>query len=118
MTIPTHLATHRELGVLRRFRASGLGAGALVASEVALGTVLGVLAAAVVLGAGSAVYGVESPDDPLGVVAWFGVGLACFIAIGAALGSLVAMAAQPPPSATCCSCPCCFSAAVARPVPS
>jgi len=89
VTIPTHLATHRELGVLRRFRASGLGAGALVASEVALGTVLGVLAAAVVLGAGSAVYGVESPDDPLGVVAWFGVGLACFIAIGAALGSLV-----------------------------
>lgn len=89
VTIPTHLATQRELGVLRRFRASGLGAGALVASEVALGTVLGVLAAAVVLGAGSAVYGIEAPDDVLGVVAWFSVGLACFIAIGGALGSLV-----------------------------
>lgn len=89
VTIPTHLATQRELGVLRRFRASGLGAGALVASEVALGTVLGVLAAAVVLAAGSAVYGVGAPQDPLGVLAWFSVGLACFLAIGAALGSLV-----------------------------
>lgn len=89
VTIPTHLATHRELGVLRRFRASGLGAGALVASEVVLGAVLGVLAAAVVLAAGSAVYGIQAPENPLGVVAWFSVGLACFIAIGGALGSLM-----------------------------
>lgn len=89
VTIPTHLATHRELGVLRRFRASGLGAGTLVASEVALGAVLGVVAAGVVLAAGSAVYGFTAPDDPLGVIAWFSVGLACFIAIGGALGSLV-----------------------------
>lgn len=89
VTIPTHLATQRELGVLRRFRASGLGAGALVASEAVLGAVLGVIAAAVVLAAGSAVYGVSAPDNPLGVMAWFTVGLACFIAIGGALGSVM-----------------------------
>lgn len=89
ITIPTHLASRRELGVLRRFRASGLGAGAMVASEVALGAVLGVVAAAVVLATGAAVYGVRAPEDPVGVAAWFVVGLACFIAIGGALGSLV-----------------------------
>ncbi len=88
VTIPTHLAANRELGVLRRFRASGLSAGALVASETALGAVLGTVAAAVVLLAGSAVYGIATPEDPLGVAAWFAVGLACFIAIGGALGSL------------------------------
>jgi ABC-2 type transport system permease protein len=89
VTIPVHLATSRELGVLRRFRASGLSAGALVASEVVLGAVLGAVAAAVVLLAGSAVYGVKAPENPLGVIAWFAVGLACFIAIGGALGLLV-----------------------------
>lgn len=89
VTIPVHLATSRELGVLRRFRASGLSAGALVASEVVLGAVLGAVAAVVVLLAGSAVYGVKAPENPLGVIAWFAVGLACFIAIGGALGLLV-----------------------------
>lgn len=89
VTIPAHLASRRELGVLRRFRASGLSAGALVASEVTLGAVLGLVGAAVVLTTGAAIYGIEAPEDPLGVVAWFAVGLACFIAIGGALGSLV-----------------------------
>lgn len=87
ITIPVHLATSRELGVLRRFRASGVGAGALVASELLVGAVLGVVAAAVVLALGTAVYGVAPPEDPLGVLGWFVVGLACFLAIGAALGT-------------------------------
>lgn len=87
ITIPVHLATARELGVLRRFRASGVGAGALVASELLLGAVLGVVAAAVVLVLGAAVYGLAAPEDPVTVVGWFVVGLACFLAIGGALGT-------------------------------
>jgi ABC-2 type transport system permease protein len=86
-TIPTHLATHRELGVLRRFRAAGLSARVLVASEIVLGAVLGTVAVGVVLFAGSLVYGLAAPEDPLGVLGWYLVGLACFIAIGVAIGS-------------------------------
>ncbi|MDQ3146113.1 MAG: ABC transporter permease [Actinomycetota bacterium] len=89
ITIPVHLATHRELGVLRRFRAAGLSAGVLVASEIALGVVMGTVAAVVVLLAGTAVYGLAMPVDPLAVLGWFLAGLACFIAVGVALGSLV-----------------------------
>ena len=89
ITIPVHLATHRELGVLRRFRAAGLSAGVLVASEIILGIVLGTVAALVVLLAGTAVYGLEMPIDPLGVLGWYLAGLACFIAVGVALGSVV-----------------------------
>lgn len=89
ITIPVHLATHRELGVLRRFRASGLSAGILVATEIVLGVVLGTVAAAVVLLAGTAVYGLQLPVDPVGVLGWYVAGLACFIAVGVAIGSLV-----------------------------
>lgn len=89
ITIPTHLASSRELGVLRRFRASGIGPGTLIVSEIALGTVLGTVAAAVVLLTGASVYGLRTPEHPLGVLAWFAVGMACFLAIGGALGSLL-----------------------------
>lgn len=89
ITIPVHIATHRELGVLRRFRASGVSAGALVASEIVLGAVLATVATAVVLLAGTAVYGLRAPVDPVGVIGWYVAGLACFIAIGGALGSIL-----------------------------
>ncbi|MEA2827029.1 MAG: type transport system permease protein [Actinomycetota bacterium] len=89
ITVPVHMATHRELGVLRRFRSSGLSAGVLVASEILLGAVLGTAAAAVVLAAGAAIYGLRMPVDPVGVVGWYMAGLTCFIAIGVALGSLL-----------------------------
>lgn len=89
ITIPVNMATHRELGVLRRFRASGLSAGVLVASEIALGAVLGTVAVAVVLATGTAIYGLQMPDAPMGVLGWYLAGLACFIAIGVALGSLM-----------------------------
>jgi ABC-2 type transport system permease protein len=89
VTIPVHLATHRELGVLRRFRSAGVGAGVLVATEILVGVVLGTIASAVVLVAGAAAYGLAAPEDLVGVVAWYLAGLACFIAVGVAVGSLV-----------------------------
>ncbi len=89
ITIPVHLATQRELGVLRRFRASGVSGAALVAREILLGVVLGTIAVAVVLAVGAAVYGLRMPEDPLGVLGWYLAGLVCFIAIGVALGTLL-----------------------------
>jgi ABC-2 type transport system permease protein len=88
-TLPSSIAEHRERGVLRRYRASGVGAGTLVASFIALGAVLGTVASAVMLAVGAAVYDVPVPDDIVGVIAWFLAGLACFIAIGGALGVLM-----------------------------
>lgn len=89
ITIPVHIATHRELGVLRRFRASGLSSGVLIASEILVGVVLGTIAVLVVLATGAAVYGLDAPVHPLGVLGWYLAGVACFIAIGGALGSML-----------------------------
>lgn len=89
LTIPVHLASERESGVRRRLRASGVSGAALVAREVVLGVVLGTIAVAVVLVTGIAVYGMQAPEDPVGVALWFAVGLVCFISIGVALGSVL-----------------------------
>jgi ABC-2 type transport system permease protein len=89
VTIPVHLATHRELGILRRFRASGLSGGVVVATETVVGVILGTISAGVVLLAGTAIYGMRMPEDPIAVAGWFVAGLICFIAIGVALGSML-----------------------------
>jgi ABC-2 type transport system permease protein len=86
ITIPVHIATHRELGVLRRLRAAGVTAPTVIASEVLLGTILAVVSAAVVVAVGTAVYGMTVPQHPLALAGWFTAGLACFVAIGVALG--------------------------------
>lgn len=87
--LPVHVATQREQGVLRRYRAAGVGAGTVVCRDVVLGALIGVVSSAIVLAAGAAVYGLQAPDDPLQVTMWFVVGLLCFVAIGIGLGSLM-----------------------------
>jgi ABC-2 type transport system permease protein len=89
VTLPVHIAAHRELGVSRRYRASGISGPTMIASQAALGTVLGLAAAATVLVVGGAVYGVPSPVDPLAVAGWALAGVACFVALGIAIGTLV-----------------------------
>jgi ABC-2 type transport system permease protein len=89
ITLPVRLATYRELGVTRRFRASGVSGPVMVASEIILGALLGTIAVTVVLAVGAAVYGLALPANPLAALGWYLVTLACFIAIGGALGSLL-----------------------------
>ena len=69
VTLPVHLATYRELGVMRRFRSSGLSAGAIVGSHLALGAVLGVAASGIVLAVGALLAhedGIVAHDGPSG----------------------------------------------------
>lgn len=89
VTLPAHIATHRELGVLRRYRASGVSGATLAASQAAVGTILGLAAAVTVLAVGGAVYGIPTPEDPALVAGWLLAGLACFVAIGLGLGQLM-----------------------------
>jgi ABC-2 type transport system permease protein len=89
VALPVHVASRRELGVLRRYRASGLSTGMLLASNAGLGAILGVAAGVVVLLVGGAVYGLPAPQDAVAVVAWFAAGLCCFVTLGIALGTLM-----------------------------
>ena len=81
--------TRRERGVLRRYRRRASAPGRWSAAHVVVGAIVGTVASAVVLLVGGLIYGIPAPEDPLGVVGWFLAGLACFIAIGGALGVLL-----------------------------
>lgn len=89
VALPVHVASRRELGVTRRYRASGVSAGTLLGSHAAVGAVLGAVAGAIVLLVGAAVYGVAAPVDPRAVALWAGAGLGCFVGLGIALGLLM-----------------------------
>jgi ABC-2 type transport system permease protein len=89
VALPVHVASRRELGVIRRYRAAGVGAGALLTSHAAVGVVLATASALVVLALGTAVYGLPAPEQPLAVVGWAVAGLGCFVTLGIALGTLM-----------------------------
>src|SRR5690606_26297614 len=70
VALPVHVASRRELGVVRRYRASGVSGAALLTSHAAVGAALGMVAAVIVLVVGGSVYGVSAPQDPLAVALW------------------------------------------------
>ena len=94
--LPVHLASYRERGVLRRFRASGLPAGAVLGSQLVKSAVIAVLGAALVVVSARISYSTTMPDDLAGVLVAFVVSLLAFVAIGLLLGALMptARAAQ------------------------
>jgi len=96
IALPVHLASYRERGVLKRFRASGISARAVVAAlavVTALASVAGAIALTIV---GFTVHHVHAPESAGGVLLGFVVSLACFAALGVLLGAVMpsARAAQ------------------------
>lgn len=89
VAIPVHVASRRELGVVRRFRASGVSGAALLGADAGVGAVLGAVSAGLVLLVGGAAYGLPAPEDPLAAAGWVIAGLGCFVALGIALGTLM-----------------------------
>lgn len=89
VALPVHVASRREQGVIRRYRASGVSGASMLACHAVVGVALGVAAGAIVLAAGGAAYGLPRPEDPWAVVGWAGAGLGCFVALGIALGTLL-----------------------------
>jgi ABC-2 type transport system permease protein len=96
VSLPVHLSTYRERGVLRRYRASGVSEWALLGSQflVGVGTCLiGALAISVL---GIFAYGVVVPVSIGGVAVGFVAGVFAFSALGVLIASLAptARAAQ------------------------
>lgn len=96
MGTPTHVATYRESGVLRRFRAAGVLSRDLIVSQVAVLAILAVVGAAAMIGLAYSGFDIAAPESVGGVVAGFAMGILAFAGIGALLGSLMpsARAAQ------------------------
>lgn len=94
--LPVHLASYRERGVLKRFRASDVPVWAIVGGQIVV-TVIAGAAGSLILWIGSMItYSVELPKSPLLVLLAFLLAAICFGAIGVLLGTVLpgARAAQ------------------------
>ncbi len=96
VSLPVHLSTYRERGVLRRFRASGVSEWALLGSQFLVGVCTCLLGALFVSVLGIFAYGVSAPVSIAGVAAAFVVAVFAFSALGVLIASLAptARAAQ------------------------
>jgi ABC-2 type transport system permease protein len=89
VSLPVHVAAYRERGVLRRFRASSVPAWTVVGSQVVVGLVMATLGAAVLVAAGSLLFGAALPASAGGAAVAFVASTLTFLAIGFLLGSTV-----------------------------
>lgn len=96
MGTPTHLASYRSSGVLRRFRAASVPAGSLVVTQTAVIAVLAVVGTTIMLALAYSGWDVATPASVPGVVLGFVVGILAFAGIGTLLGAIMptARAAQ------------------------
>jgi ABC-2 type transport system permease protein len=96
VALPVHIASYRELGVLRRIRASSMSARDLFSSQILAGFATTVVSSAILVLASLAVYQVHLPKSYLQLGLAFALDMLAFGAIGVLLGGLMptARAAQ------------------------
>jgi ABC-2 type transport system permease protein len=96
ISLPAHIAGNRELGVLKRYRASSMPAWAVVSSQVAATFAIAAVSAAVLVAVAMPVHDVVEPDSLLGVVLGFLLVGLMLAAVGVLLGAVLptARAAQ------------------------
>ncbi|HJW75074.1 MAG TPA: ABC transporter permease, partial [Thermoleophilia bacterium] len=89
ISLPVHLATYRERGVLRRFRASGLRELTYFGSQTVVAILIAVVGGLLVYLLGALVYDANQPDSLWRVLLTAIVGVATFAAIGILLAGLL-----------------------------
>ncbi|HEX4110135.1 MAG TPA: ABC transporter permease [Solirubrobacteraceae bacterium] len=96
VTVPVHLATYREHGVLRRFAAAGFPRMSFGLAQLIVGLVTIAVAGALLLAIAAPVYGIPAMHVSWRVLVALGLGSVAFVSIGVLLGSVLpsARAAQ------------------------
>jgi ABC-2 type transport system permease protein len=89
ISIPTHLASDRERGVLKRLHASSVGVWAVAGAEVVVACVLSFASAVILLVAAWLVYDFEPARSVLAVGGVFALLTLGFAAFGILLGSIL-----------------------------
>ncbi|MCC7364976.1 MAG: ABC transporter permease [Dehalococcoidia bacterium] len=89
ITLPLRLASYRETGVLRRFRAAGVPLGVVLGAQVLVAIGMAIIGAAGIVVAGRAAYGAQMPESWPLVLVGSAMGLAMFAAIGLLLGAIL-----------------------------
>ena len=96
LAVPVHVATYRERGILRRFRASAFSPWTVFAAQGIVGLIMATLGAAVLVGLGAVLYDAALPVSPGAALVGFLVGTVSFLALGFLLAGVTrrARAAQ------------------------
>jgi ABC-2 type transport system permease protein len=89
VTLPVHLASYRERGVLRRFAAAGFPRFSFVLAQMMLGTLTILASGVALLAVAAPTYGIPAVHDPGRVVLGLALGTVAFVSIGVLLGSLL-----------------------------
>jgi ABC-2 type transport system permease protein len=89
LTLPVRLATYRERGILRRFRASTMPLWAVLAAQVALAIGTGSVGGISITLASAAVYGTGFPESSFLVAIAFAISAFSFAALGVFLGAVL-----------------------------
>jgi len=89
ITLPLRLASYREAGVLRRFRAAGVSLAIVLGAQVLVAVTMAIIAAIGIVVGAALVYDAKMPENwPLVVLGGL-LGLAAFAAIGLFLGAVL-----------------------------
>ncbi len=96
IALPVRMAGYRERGVLRRFRAAGLSLPVVIGSQIVVAAALVIVGSMGIAIVARVFYGAMLPEAWPQVLVAFALSLACFCAIGVALGAVLptARAAQ------------------------
>ena len=89
ITLPTRLTSYREQGILRRFRASSVSSGAIIASQLTLAAIMFVAGTVLMAVIARLTSGADLPADVLGVAVALVLGTAAFGAIGVLLAAVL-----------------------------
>lgn len=96
LSLPVHLAGYRELGVLRRFRASALSPVTLIGAHIVVTAAIAAVGGVLLTAVSVAAYHAALPRDWFGLVVAYVLAAVAFAALGAMLGLVLptARAAQ------------------------
>src|ERR1700722_4050677 len=86
VTLPVHMASYRERGVLRHFAAAGFPRWSFAIAQLVIGLVTTAVACGLLLAVAAPVYGVPAVHDPWRVAVALPLGAVAFVSLGVLLG--------------------------------
>lgn len=89
LSMPVRLASYRERGVLRRFRASAMPLWVVLGSQILIALLTAVIGAVSITIASTLIYGTDLPADVLALGGAFVLAALSFAALGVLLGSVL-----------------------------
>ncbi len=86
IALPVHIATYRERGILRRFRASSLSSWILISAQAVVGFLMTIVGSVILVVVARVFYDSRLPESPGLTLVGFLVGTVAFLGLGVLLG--------------------------------